>query len=400
MIWIAPSEKDHDNAALEKRLWDAAEQSVPAPHFAEADRNSARPEGLFLRFAEVRFAAQRAKLEKASASARRGSRVDEPAAYHAEGILYLPAEARFDYLLNRPEAENIGAKVNAAMRNVAKCEVRVVKCEVRPVRQSKFVIRTSPIPASLDYDAFGGIYERGECRSTKCELRSAVSSTVETRHSQFARSPSSSVRLLTEVIEPYHGRILDPACGSGGMFVSSARFVSEHKKNPAAELSIHAGFSSTDKAAVVISRERSRLFSKRAISMEKITVTKEDLVRSGRLAENACDSPVGEARASSWVRLLLFPFVLVPPLLGVMALALWLVLRKKSPELRAVWTGYLCWLLIASGVAGSVSVALLIYQKPASVRSPTSTSLTSLDAISEFPSAAVEKELTPPEIAS
>jgi type I restriction enzyme M protein len=58
-------------------------------------------------------------------------------------------------------------------------------------------------------------------------------------------TPSSIVSLLTEVIEPYHGRILDPACGSGGMFVSSARFVSEHKKNPAAELSIH-GVEKTD----------------------------------------------------------------------------------------------------------------------------------------------------------
>ncbi|MEK6543576.1 MAG: N-6 DNA methylase, partial [Elusimicrobiota bacterium] len=58
-------------------------------------------------------------------------------------------------------------------------------------------------------------------------------------------TPSSIVRLLTEVIEPYHGRILDPACGSGGMFVSSARFVAEHKKNPTAELSIH-GVEKTD----------------------------------------------------------------------------------------------------------------------------------------------------------
>src|SRR5437773_314755 len=58
-------------------------------------------------------------------------------------------------------------------------------------------------------------------------------------------TPSSIVRLLTEVIEPYHGRILDPACGSGGMFVQSARFVAEHKKNPAAELSIH-GVEKTD----------------------------------------------------------------------------------------------------------------------------------------------------------
>ena len=84
MQWTAPSENDTDSAALKKRLWDAAEQAVPAPHFAETDFNGGRPQGLlgliFLRFAEVRFAAQRAKLEKASASARRGSRLDEPAA--------------------------------------------------------------------------------------------------------------------------------------------------------------------------------------------------------------------------------------------------------------------------------------------------------------------------------
>lgn len=80
---------------------------------------------------------------QAKRDARRGSRLDEPAAYHAEGILYLPAEARFDYLLNRPEAENIGAKVNAVMRDVAKCEVRVANSEVQSVRHSSFVIRHS-----------------------------------------------------------------------------------------------------------------------------------------------------------------------------------------------------------------------------------------------------------------
>ena len=45
MHWIAPSQEDTDNAALEKRLWDAAEQAVPAPHVAEAEYNGARPEG-------------------------------------------------------------------------------------------------------------------------------------------------------------------------------------------------------------------------------------------------------------------------------------------------------------------------------------------------------------------
>jgi type I restriction enzyme M protein len=53
-------------------------------------------------------------------------------------------------------------------------------------------------------------------------------------------TPISIVRLLVEVIEPFRGRILDPTCGSGGMFVQSARFVAEHRKNGGAgALSIH-----------------------------------------------------------------------------------------------------------------------------------------------------------------
>ena len=241
MQWIAPAEKDTNNAALEKRLWDAADQ-FRANSGLKSQEYSAPVLGLiFLRFAEVRFAAQRAKLEKASASARRGSRVDEPAAYHAEGILYLPAEARFDYLLNRPEAENIGAKVNAAMRDIEKHNPQLAG--VLPKTYNLFTStllkellkRVSEIPASLDYDAFGRIYEYflGEFAMS------------EGQGGGEFYTPSSIVRLLTEVIEPYHGRILDPACGSGGMFVSSARFVSEHKKNPAAELSIH-GVEKTD----------------------------------------------------------------------------------------------------------------------------------------------------------
>jgi type I restriction enzyme M protein len=167
--------------------------------------------------------------------------VDEPAAYHAEGILYLPAEARFDYLLSLPEAENIGAKVNAAMRDIEKHNPQLAG--VLPKTYNLFTStllkellkRVSEIPASLDYDAFGRIYEYflGEFAMS------------EGQGGGEFYTPSSIVRLLTEVIEPYHGRILDPACGSGGMFVSSARFVSEHKKNPAAELSIH-GVEKTD----------------------------------------------------------------------------------------------------------------------------------------------------------
>ncbi len=52
-------------------------------------------------------------------------------------------------------------------------------------------------------------------------------------------TPTSIVKLIVEVIEPFHGRIFDPACGSGGMFVQSARFVENHKANPNSEISVY-----------------------------------------------------------------------------------------------------------------------------------------------------------------
>lgn len=241
MIWIAPTEKDTITDTLEKRLWAAADQ-LRANSGLKAQEYSGPILGIiFLRFAEVRFLAQRTKLEKHSASSRRGSRIDEPAAYHADGILYLAPNARFGYLLQLPEGENVGAKVNEAMRDIEKHNPQLAG--VLPKTYNIFnstllkelLKKISEIPATVDYDAFGRIYEYflGEFARTEGQ-----------KGGEFY-TPSCIVRLLAEVIEPYHGLILDPACGSGGMFVSSARFVSEHKKNPSAELSIH-GVEKTD----------------------------------------------------------------------------------------------------------------------------------------------------------
>jgi type I restriction enzyme M protein len=239
--WIAPSEKDTASDALEKRLWDAADQ-FRANSGLKAQEYSGPILGLiFLRFADVRFAAQRAKLEKAGASARRGSRVDDPTAYHADGVLYLPPDARFGHLLTLPEAANVGAKVNEAMRQIEKHNDTLKG--VLPKTYNLFtgtllkelLKKVSEIPASVDYDTFGRIYEYflGEFARTEGQ-----------KGGEFY-TPASIVKLLAEVIEPFHGRILDPACGSGGMFVQSARFVAEHQKNPAAELSI-CGVEKTD----------------------------------------------------------------------------------------------------------------------------------------------------------
>jgi type I restriction enzyme M protein len=120
MRWIAPSEKDAATETLEKRLWDAADQFRANSGLTAAQYSQPVLGLIFLRFADVRFAAQHAKLDKTAASSRRGSRVNDPTAYHADGVLYLTPEARFDELLALPEASDIGKAINDAMRDIEK----------------------------------------------------------------------------------------------------------------------------------------------------------------------------------------------------------------------------------------------------------------------------------------
>ena len=242
MRWVAPTEKDTANGALEKRLWEAADQ-FRANSGLKAGQYSAPVLGLiFLRFAEARFTQRRAQLEKAGTSARRGaSRIDEPAAYHAEGVLYLTPSARFDYLLQRPEGGNVGKAVNEAMADIEKHNPQLGGVLPRNYQifngtlLKELLKKVSEIPVSLDYDAFGRIYEYFLGQFARTEGQ---------KGGEFY-TPAPIVRLMVEILEPFHGRILDPACGSGGMFVQSARFVAEHKKNPASELSIF-GVEKTD----------------------------------------------------------------------------------------------------------------------------------------------------------
>ncbi len=242
MLWIAPSERDTATDTLEKRLWNTADQ-FRANSGLTAAQYSAPVLGLiFLLFAETRFAQRREQLESAGASSRRAmSRTDDPAAYHAEGVIFLPQAARFEHLLNLPEGANVGQAINDAMAEIEKHNPQLAGVLPRTYQiftstlLKELLKKVSEIPVSLDYDAFGRIYEYflGEFARTEGQ-----------KGGEFY-TPSSIVRLLVEVIEPFHGRILDPACGSGGMFVQSARFVAEHQKNAADELFIH-GVEKTD----------------------------------------------------------------------------------------------------------------------------------------------------------
>ncbi|MGI5862732.1 MAG: type I restriction-modification system subunit M [Myxococcales bacterium] len=233
MQWIAPSKKDDATTTLEKRLWQAADE-LRANSGLKSTQYAQPLLGLFfLRFADAKFAARRAELEKA-ATGRRGSRVDDPTAYHAAGVLYLPPESRFATLLEYPEGEQngktLGQAIDDAMRAIERenphlAGVLSKTYQTFKARLLKELLKIlSTIKVDIEGDSFGKIYEYflGEFAMS------------EGQGGGEFYTPTSIVKLIVEILEPFQGRVLDPACGSGGMFVQSARFVAEHKKNKSA----------------------------------------------------------------------------------------------------------------------------------------------------------------------
>src|SRR5215210_5671241 len=87
----------------------------------------------------------------------------------------------------------------------------------------------SSVPMDIEGDAFGKIYEYFLGKFAMSEGQ---------KGGEFF-TPTPIVKLIAEIIEPYHGRIFDPACGSGGMFVQSAAFVERHRLNPGSEISVY-----------------------------------------------------------------------------------------------------------------------------------------------------------------
>jgi type I restriction enzyme M protein len=214
-----------NNNEIEKRLWSAADE-LRANSRLKSSEYSVPVLGLiFLRHAEVKFAKAEKELlaEKDDSSRRRRkvSKID----YQARGVMYIPDEARWSNLMQLPESVNIGKAINDAMRAI-EAENDDLK-DVLPKTYNRLDNRVlfallknfNAIPMDIEGDAFGKIYEYFLGNFAMAEGQ---------RGGEFF-TPTSIVKLIVEIIEPYHGRIYDPACGSGGMFVQSADFVNRHK---------------------------------------------------------------------------------------------------------------------------------------------------------------------------
>ena len=218
-------------ADLEKNLWSAAD-NLRANSDLNSQQYSTPVLGLiFLKYADTRFTKAQAEIGDTP-----NSRVSVgPEDYIAKGIMYLPEGARFSELVDLPEGENIGARINDAMSLIedAHPDLKGVLPKTYNTMESALLsdlLRTfNSIPSDLDVDFFGRIYEYFLGKFAMSEGQGG---------GEFY-TPESLVKLLVHVIEPYHGKIYDPACGSGGMFVQSAKFLEDHQGKTVDDISIY-----------------------------------------------------------------------------------------------------------------------------------------------------------------
>jgi type I restriction enzyme M protein len=222
-----------NNAEVERRLWDAADELRANSRLRSSEYSTPVLGLIFLRYADEKFAAAEKELKAQASRSQRLPMISEDD-FRARNVLYLPKKARFETLLSLPEGRDLAKAITEAMKAIEEHNPDLK--DVLPKTYNRLgnaalreLMRTfHSIPMDIEGDVFGKIYEYFLGRFAMAEGQ---------RGGEFF-TPTSIVKLIVSVIEPFHGRILDPACGSGGMFVQSARFIREHQRDPNAEISI------------------------------------------------------------------------------------------------------------------------------------------------------------------
>lgn len=213
---------------IESRLWSAADQLWANTGLRPSQFSTPVLGLIFLRHAEQRFVDAQAQLEQEGVSPAQADKYD----YQEKGTLYLPDKARFSHLLALPEGENVGRAVNDAM-----AAIETENEELRGVLPRNYTLLSNATliellrllaPLNQQGDVFGIIYE----------YFLGAFALAEGQKGGVFFTPKSLVELIVEIMEPYHGRIYDPASGSAGMFVQSAAFGKRHQRNVASEISV------------------------------------------------------------------------------------------------------------------------------------------------------------------
>jgi len=221
----------NNHSDTEKRLWEAADVFRANSELKSSEYAVPVLGLIFLRYADHKFTIAEQELAGKGTGRRKIGKED----YQAKGVMYLPPKARFSYLLTLPEGENIGKAINEAMKAVEadneelKGVLPRTYTKIDNVILASLLKNFSQIAVDADGDKFGKIYEYFLGNFARAEGQ---------RGGEFF-TPTSLVQLIVEVIEPHHGRLMDHSCGSGGMYVQSAKFIKAHQHDPSREISIY-----------------------------------------------------------------------------------------------------------------------------------------------------------------
>jgi type I restriction enzyme M protein len=226
------------NLGFENRLWEAADKL--RGHMDASEYKHVVLGLIFLKYISDRFEQKRRQLKEFYSNEDSEFYVAEEEAlydaledrdeYAADNVFWVPPEARWDYLLKRAKDPKIGQLIDAAMSAIERENTSLKgvlpKDYSRPSLDKRRLGELLDIIGQIGFqedpntsrDVLGRVYEYFLGKFAAAEGKSG---------GEFY-TPQCVVRVLVEMIEPFRGRVLDPCCGSGGMFVQSEKFVEAH----------------------------------------------------------------------------------------------------------------------------------------------------------------------------
>ena len=219
------AEKVTANIGFEKQIWDAA--CVLRGNMDASEYKSVVLGLIFLKYISDRFD------EKYQALVSEGDGFEEDVdEYTSEGIFFVPATARWNVIASKAHTPEIGAVIDDAMRAIEKENKRLKdilpKNFARPELDKRrlgdvvdLFTNIQLVDGKSEKDILGNTYQY--CLRKFAENEGKLAGEFFT--------PECVVKTLVEVLQPYNGRVYDPCCGSGGMFVQSAKFVESHRGN-------------------------------------------------------------------------------------------------------------------------------------------------------------------------
>ncbi|MDQ8039562.1 MAG: class I SAM-dependent DNA methyltransferase [Rickettsiella sp.] len=219
---------------LEKELWDSADNLRANSKLTAAEYKDPVLGLILLRYAQNRYEEAKTNLERSIPNGPRGKRELTKDDFLAAGALKLPQAAQYNYLANLPENKDICEAVNQAMLLIEKeykglagiLPKNYQQLDADLLRELIRVFNKDAIK-QIQGDAFGRIYEY-------FLMKFSMSGAGAQEGGEFF-TPPSLVQLIVNFIEPDHGIIYDPACGSGGLFVQTGYFIRSHNQRQVSE---------------------------------------------------------------------------------------------------------------------------------------------------------------------